>query len=220
MRSLRWVAVLTILALCGASSHADGIDPKVIIQKGGGSIPITLTNPNPIVTATAVANTGQCFYADSSACVQDVFQNQTGVTIKSLTIAITDIAGLTFSCGASSDLIYFNSCAATDVSGVTDVFFSNTPGSPFHGVDPAVRKCADDDQHNTMKGWTKKSDNDDDCENKWVGGEFSVDIEGKDLPAGTSITTQTVTTPEPAAGLMVLFTALAFGLFKLVRRAA
>jgi hypothetical protein len=35
----------------------------------------------------------------------------------------------------------------------------------------------------------------------------------------TTITTQAITTPEPGAGLLVLFSALAFALFKLVRRA-
>jgi hypothetical protein len=51
-----------------------------------------------------------------------------------------------------------------------------------------------------------------------VGGLFAIDIYGNDVLSTTTITTTAITTPEPGAGLMVLFSALAFALFKLVRR--
>ena len=38
--------------------------------------------------------------------------------------------------------------------------------------------------------------------------------------AGQSVTGQTLTTPEPDAGIMILSAALAFGLLKLLRRGA
>ena len=48
-------------------------------------------------------------------------------------------------------------------------------------------------------------------------GLFAIDIYGS-LTNGEPITTTAITTPEPSAGLMVLFCAFAVGLFKLVRR--
>jgi hypothetical protein len=190
-------------AVLSVATWADGIDPKVIIQGGTGSTPISLTNPTPTVTATAQANTGQCFFADSAACVIDVFQNQTGITIKTLTVAITDISDLVFTCGPSTALLFFNNCYSRDNGSVTDIFFNNTPGSPFHGVDSAVFQCSGEEEE------------EEECQRTWVGGEFSVDIEGKDLPPGTSVTTHI---PEPGSGMMILFGVLAFGLIKFVRR--
>jgi hypothetical protein len=213
LKPVRLLVILTA-ALFSAATWADGIDPKVIIQKGGGSTPITIHDPNPSVTATSHANTeaNPCFLAESSACISDVFQNQTGITIQSLTIGITDvtlpeIGKLVFSCGA--DLLFFNHCSSSDNGSVTDIFFSNTPGSPFHGVDSAVLQCGDDGDDGEEE----------ECHH-WVGGEFSVDIEGADLPAGIPITVQAITTPEPGSAMMILFGALAFGMLKFVRRAA
>jgi hypothetical protein len=210
LKHVRLLLLTVTAAVLSTATWADGIDPKVIIQGGTGSTAITLKDPNPTAPPqNPELNTGQCFYADSTACVLDIFQNQTGITIHSLTIGITDvtlpeIGKLVFSCGASTDLLFFNHCSSSDNGSVTDIFFSNAPGSPFHGVDSAVLQCGDDGEE-------------DDCHN-WVGGEFSVDIEGADLPAGIPITVQAITTPEPGSGMMILCGALAFALIKLVRR--
>jgi hypothetical protein len=211
LKHVRLLLLTVTAAVLSTATWADGIDPKVIIQKGTDSTPITIHDPNPSVTAISHANTeaNPCFLAESLACISDIFQNQTGITIHSLTIGITDvtlpeIGKLVFSCGASTDLLFFNHCSSSDNGSVTDIFFSNAPGSPFHGVDSAVLQCGDDGEE-------------DDCHN-WVGGEFSVDIEGADLPAGIPITVQAITTPEPGSGMMILCGALAFALIKLVRR--
>jgi hypothetical protein len=214
LKHVRLLLLTVTAAVLSTATWADGIDPKVIIQKGTDSTPITIHDPNPSVTAISHANTeaNPCFLAESLACISDIFQNQTGITIHSLTIGITDvtlpeIGKLVFSCGASTDLLFFNHCSSSDNGSVTDIFFSNAPGSPFHGVDSAVLQCGDDGDDGEEE----------ECHN-WVGGEFSVDIEGADLPAGIPITVQAITTPEPGSGMMILCGALAFALIKLVRR--
>jgi len=189
-------------ALFSTAVLADGIDPQVIIKPGGGSTPITLTNPNPTVTAPAVANTGQCSSPTAPACVFDVFQNQTGSTITTLTIFIPTLDSLIFSCGAPSTLTFdFNTCNASNVTGGTDVVFSNSPGSPFSGVPAATKSCEEEFS--------------DDC--TFTGGEFAVDIEGSGVIVGTVIPL-TVITPEPGAALLMVFGALAFGLLVIGRR--
>jgi hypothetical protein len=196
---------------------ADGIDPKVIIQKGGGSTPITLTNPNPSVTATSHANTeaNPCFLASSSACISDVFQNRTGKTLTSLDIFIPAVQNLFFTCGDISDLLFFDHCTSAIGHGGTSIFFSADGMHGFDGVTPAIFQCVPDLDGDDDGG--KKGCNEDDF--AWVGGEFAVDIEGSDLPPRTRITTQVITSPEPGSSMLILFGALAFGLFKVVRRA-
>src|SRR6516164_8659785 len=91
---------------------ADGIDPLVGVRSGGGPTPITLTDPNP--TVTAMAGTAGCSIPGDT-CVVDVFQNQTGSTLTSLTIFIpTTTVGsniLNFTCNSAETGI-FNNCSA------------------------------------------------------------------------------------------------------------
>jgi len=129
--------------------------------------------------------------------------------------------GLMFGCGDMTKALFFDNCSPASVSGVNpgeDIIFTADGRTindvTYNGVAPAVFECVpdldgDDDG--------KMGCNADDF--TWVGGEFGIDIYG-DLAVGDKVTTQAITTPEPGAGLMVLFGALAFSLFKLVRRAA
>jgi hypothetical protein len=219
LKSFRLLFVILTAAVFSAAAWANGIDPRVIIQGGTGSTPITLTNPNPSVTSTAVANNAQnnfpCFFEDSAACVQDVFQNQTITTIMSLDVFIPTVLvneeALVFTCGPFADVLFFDHCTNTIVTGGTHVFFSADDMNGFNGVPPAVLTCVPDSDD--AEGSCDKDDQ------KFVGGEFTIDIEGSDLPAGTQITAQAITSPEPGTGLMFLFGVLAFGMFKLVRRA-
>jgi hypothetical protein len=63
---------LFAVALFSAAAWADGVDPKVIPIKGSGSTPITLTNPNPTVSAQAEApNAANLFCLGRVACMDD-----------------------------------------------------------------------------------------------------------------------------------------------------
>jgi hypothetical protein len=211
--------VLTAV-MFSAAAWADGIDPKVIIQKGGGSTPITLTNPNPTFKAKAQTNqesgTSNCL-TSTDACVFEVFQNQTGVTLASLTIAITDLKGFVFTCGDSSQILFFSNCSRSDQNGVTDIFFSGGTG-----VAPATQQCVPDSLIDSAlahfgKFNCQKIDPDD---YKFVGGEFGllIDATKSENFDGQSVSGQTITSPEPGVGLLVLFGMLALVLLKPVRR--
>jgi hypothetical protein len=220
--------LLLAVGLFSASAWADGVDPKVIPIKGSGSTPITITNPNPVVTATAQApNAANLFCLGAAACVNDVFQNQTGKTLTSITMFFSSSAnpGLIFSCGDMTQAVFFDNCNAANVSGGEDIILSADGKNGFNGVAPATQQCVADSDPAlgaidkvlfSLPGGCQKWDPDD---YKFVGGEFGIDIYG-DLMVGQSVTTQGITTPEPAAGLMVLSSALAFALLKLVRRPA
>jgi len=221
--------LLLVVALFGISASAvlaDGIDPLVGVKSGGGSTPITLTNPNPTVTAT-VGTTGCSIAGDT--CVVDVFQNQTGSTLTALTIFIptTTVGGniLNFTCNnaetAASGI--FASCNAAAVAGGTDINFSGGPGVPTAVLTFVSDKDSDDSQCPSLGPGGLDGMCADDF--KLLGGEFAVDIEGTitngsdDLPVGTSITAQAITTPEPNSAFLLLFGMLAVGLTKATRRA-
>jgi hypothetical protein len=206
------------VALFSASAWADGIDPRVIIQKGSGSIPITGQNPNPSFPAPGqqplIASLGSfndngtsrpCL-SDMDACVSIVFQNQTSQTLHNLTIAITDLSGFMFQCGDSSS--FFSSCNSSDNGHVTDVSFSGGTG-----ILPAVQSCVSPTAVSSVS-----------CQTHFTGGEFGllIDASGNEaqLFKGQSVSGQTLTTPEPDAGIMMLSAAFAFGLLKLLRRGA
>jgi hypothetical protein len=202
LKLVRFLPILVTAALFSSASWADGIDPKVIPLGGTGSTPITITNPNPVVTAMAVGpNAANLFCLGAVACVDDVFQNQTGKTLTSLTMFFSskDNPGLIFSCGDMTKALFFDLCTASSVTGGEDVSFLADGMNGFKGVLPAVQECEEEEE----------------C--RFVRGEFGIDIYG-DLKVGDSVTTQAITSPEPGAGLMVLFGALAFALFKLLRR--
>ena len=208
MKHFRSALLLLAVAVFSASASADGIDPRVIIQKGSGSTAITLKNPNPTFAATATTaqegNTN-CLTA-SDACVFVVFQNQTGQTLQHLTIAINDLSGFMFQCGDSSS--FFSSCNSSDNGHVTDVSFSGGTG-----ILPAVQSCVSPTAVSSVS-----------CQTHFTGGEFGllIDASGNEaqLFKGQSVSGQTLTTPEPDAGIMMLSAAFAFGLLKLLRRGA
>jgi hypothetical protein len=193
LKKFKPLLLIVTAALFSAAAWADGIDPKVIIQKGGGSIPITINNPKPSFGPVTATQNSNCL-TSTDACVFLVFQNQTGQTLTHLDILITD-NGFTFGCGS---FLFFANCSSTDNGTVSDVFFSGGAG-----IEAAKRKCEEEGE----------------C--KYKGGEFGLLIDGtaSEHFLNDSVTGQTATTPEPGAGLMVLLGALAFGLFKLVRRA-
>jgi hypothetical protein len=143
------------------------------------------------------------------ACVSIVFQNQTSQTLHNLTIAINDLANFSFQCGDSSQISFFSSCSSSDNGHVTDVTFSGGTG-----ILPAVLQCVSPSLTSALST---------SCQKQFVGGEFGLLIDAALTEgnfAGQSVSGTVVTTPEPDAGILVLSTALAFGLLKLLRRGA
>jgi len=223
LKHVRPALLLFAVALFSAAAWADGVDPKVIPIKGSGSTPITITSPNPTVNAQAQApSAANLFCLGAVACVDDVFQNQTGKTLTSITMFFSASLnpGLVFSCGDMSQAVFFDNCNASNVSGGENIILSADGKNGFNGVASATQQCVPDSLVDIglsllSPNWCQKLDPDD---YKFVGGEFGIEIYG-DLAVGQSVTTTAITTPEPAAGLMV-FSALAFALLKLARRAA
>ena len=221
MKIARLALAFTLFGSTATLAFADGVDPLAGIKKGGGSTPITITNPNPIVTGTMVQDSGDgktCTIAGDT-CLQDVFQNRLGTTLTSLTIFVTSPSNLTFACNEEETDI-FAKCQVNPVNGGFDFFFSG--GSVASATLTCVPDGDLDDLTVLVFGCPNKFLNADDY--KWVGGEFAFDIEGTltdgvpDAPAGTTITTQVITSPEPGSASMLLFGMLAFGLLKVARR--
>jgi hypothetical protein len=216
LKHFRPALLLLAVAVFSASAWADGIDPKVIIQKGTGSIPITGQNPNPsfpapgqpALIASEGSFQGRPCLTETDACVSIVFQNQTSQTLHTLTIAINDLTHFMFQCGLSSEISFFSSCSSSDNGHVTDVTFSGGTG-----ILPAVQQCVSPSVVSALST---------SCQTQFTGGEFGllIDATASENFAGQSVTGQTLTTPEPDAGILMLSAALAFGLLKLLRRGA
>jgi hypothetical protein len=236
VKMVRLLLVVALFAFSASAAFADGIDPLVGIRSGGGSTPITLTNPNPTFSLVVVTDPGDgsvcSIPGDTCAVVPPgnpgagmlpVFQNQTGVTLASLTIFIANGSiPFTYSCNPAETTIFANCSGPISVAGGTDITFSGGPG-----VAPATFGFIGDgdlDDYLCLLLGPQGPGCSDDF--GFIGGEFAVDIEGvlgasgSDLPVGTSITGTTITTPEPGSALMLLFGMVAFALTKVTRRAA
>jgi hypothetical protein len=208
LKHFRPALLLLVVALFSASAWADGIDPRVIIQGGTGSIPITLKDPNPSFPAPGqpplIAGFSNCLL-EGEACVSQVFQNQTGQTLNTLTIAINHLSGFSFECGMLSEISFFTNCTRTPDNGsVTDITFSGGTG-----ILPAIQSCVSPTAVSALS-----------CQTHFTGGEFGLLIEGTADFAGQSVSGQVLTTPEPDTGILILSAAFAFGLLKLLRRGA
>lgn len=233
VKLIRSLMVVAFFGISASLALADGVDPLVGIKSGGGSTPITVTNPNPTFSLIVVQDPGDasvCSIAGDTCAVVPtgpgagmlpVFQNQTGSTLTMLTVFIANgTLPLTFSCNPAETSI-FSSCSPTVVAGGTDVTFSGGTG-----VAPATFGFkGDDDSDDSFCQEVGPSGSGCSDDFGFIGGEFAVDIEGvlsdstSDLPTGTTIQGATITsTPEPGSALLLLFGAAAFGLAKLVRR--
>jgi len=206
LKHFRPALLLLAVAVFSASAWADGIDPKVIIQKGSGSTPITVNNPNPSFGPVTATQNSNCLAGDF--CVFEVYQNQTSQTLHTLTIAINDLTNFAFQCGDLSQISFFSACSASDNGHVTDVTFSGGTG-----ILPAVQQCVSPTALSSIT-----------CQKVFVGGEFGllIDATASEIAAGGTLTVSgnVLTTPEPHAGILILSAALAFGLLKLLRRGA
>jgi hypothetical protein len=234
VKMVRLLLVVALLSFSASVVLADGIDPLVGTRSGGGSTPITLTNPNPTFDLTVVQDPGMvgapgpgtiCSISGDTCAVDPatdmlpVFQNDTGVTLTSITLFIQNQTSggpqLIYQCNTAETSIFAN-CTTAIVAGGTDVTLSGGPGVPAF-----VFKPDDDGDDSSCQELGPTGPG---CSDDFVGGEFAVDIEGildgTDLPVGTAIQGTVVTSPEPGSALMLLFGMLAFGLAKVVRRAA
>jgi hypothetical protein len=214
LRSIRLCLLIVTAALLSAATWADGIDPKVGIQGGGGSQHITPLNPN--LNFKGTTGTTGCSIPNNVCLVLD-FENDLGHAINSLTIFIQDnpkqLPNATYECADGSS--FGLHCAdPVHISGGWDIVFSGglipsacvSDNSPLAALDPVLW---------SLPGSCKVWDKDD-----YVGGgEFALDIESVngDLPAGV-VLQGTVITPEPSSLLMLVFGLLAFGLFQVVGR--
>jgi hypothetical protein len=232
VRIYRLLLVVALLWISASVVLADGIDPLVGVKGGGGSTPITITNPNPTVNLTTVQDSSICTIAGDTCAVDPVtgqlpvFQNQLGTTLTSITIFIPTVtigtSTLVFNCNnaetAASGI--FSTCSATGVTGGTDINFSGGPGVPT----ATLTFVADGDADDSLCPDLGPSGPNCADDFKFLGGEFAVDIEGTlsdgnpDLPKGTNFGIQAVTTPEPSSALMLVFGMLALGLTKVARR--
>jgi hypothetical protein len=194
LKHFRPALLLLAVAFFSASAWADGIDPKVIIQKGSGSIAITGSNTMFAATATTAEEGNTRCLTASDACVFEVFQNRTSQAIHTLTIAINDLQDFSFQCG---DFLFFSSCSPSEDG--HQVTFSGGPGIPV-----ATRQCEEEEE----------------CQFK--GGEFGllIDATASEGFDDKFVSGQVLTTPEPDGGIMILSAGLAFGLLKLLRRGA
>ena len=214
LKHFRPALLLLTVAVCSVSAWAQS-DPKPIPQNGGDAQLITLTNPNPTVTMSVAPNssTNPCPLG-SALCADFNFQNATGKTITTITMFFATQGNYVFNCPGSQDMlsaVFFDNCSQSAVSKGEDITFSADMKNGFDGVKSA--KCVSPDTAALLNpGCSGEGE-------QYVGGLFAIDLYGSDLINGTSITTTAITTPEPGAGLLVLFSALAFALFRLVRRA-
>jgi hypothetical protein len=214
---------LLILAavVFSASVWAQGSDPKPIPQMGTDATVITLTNPNPTlpnVLAQKSTTANPCPF-QSSYCVDDNFENATGKTITSITMLFpmqsSNDMTLVFNCPPKTEMlaaVFFDNCSqSAGPMGAEDITFSADGKNGFNGVASAGSIVCIPDFDDFFGGCNKD-------DQRTADGLFAIDMYGSDVGADTRITATAITTPEPGAGLLVLFSTLAFSLFKLVRR--
>jgi len=154
--------------------------------------------------------------------VDDNFENATGKTITSITMVFQmqsspDGTPLVFNCPSNIEMllaVFFDHCSQSGGSmGAEDITFSADGKNGFNGVASvgSIVCIPDLDDLYGLLGCNQD-------DQTTADGLFAIDMYGKDVGADTTITAQAITAPEPRAGLMVLFSTLAFCLFKLVRR--
>ena len=177
------------MAFAALGAKADAVDPTVIIRK---------VDPKPIV----ITSESQVFDITASSKKNIfAFQNDTGVTLDSLTLDLFGVnSSLLFSCGSFAGGDIFADCSSSAGShGDTILSFSGV-GGDFTGI--AAATC----------GWVDKGKGDDDDNNldhnhddkfTCTGGIYSLEFGG--IPKGAKVGgTGTFLTPEPMSAVMLL----------------
>ena len=197
----RLFLLLAVLAFAVSVASADAIDPTVIIR-GTDPPPIPITNPHQTFTFTA-----------TSTILDIAFQNDTGVLLRSLSLALTgtDAFGnpLAFSFGDNpGDGIFANFNSSVN-GNTTTLFFFGVDGT-HTGLVPAVCSGGSGDDNSQVN--QNNQGNQDGTKVKCVGGVYDIEFAG--IPPGGIVhgtgTVSTVGTPEPAA--LFLFSAGLAGL--------
>jgi len=183
----RIVLAFVLAGFAASVALADGADPLVSVRRVDPA-PIAITSTNQ--TFNIFANAANPLFA---------FQNDTGVTLTSLTLDLN--AGLTYTCDPtflSFDI--FSSCnTASGPQGSTIVSFFGV-GGVFTGLNAAT--CTSDDEGGGDDSNSQVDDNDDD-KPTCTGGIFSIEFDG--IPAGSVVRgTGTVGVPEPMTAVLLL----------------
>ena len=189
MKGSRLILAAVLAACAAVAAKADAVDPTVIIRK---------VDPKPIV----ITSESQVFDITASSKKNIfAFQNDTGITLDSLTLDLFGTnASLLFSCGSFAGGDIFENCTSSAGShGDTILSFSGV-GGDFTGITAAA--C----------GWVDKGKGDDDDNNQdhnrddkftCTGGIYSLEFDG--IPKGAKVGgTGTFLTPEPVTSVMLL----------------
>ena len=190
MRPARILLCSFALLFFAGSAAADVADPILVV---GG---------DPVGPPIGIFTTSFTFSVNLTSCgslgCDDLFQNDTGHTIKSLILNYGP-GGLTCLLGNGTNgapaQSFFTTCilGPSGTNGVTMVTFTGGPGIPS-------ATCSDTDDDGDSGSGCNKDDT-------WSGGEFSIDFDGFPLSSsvdfsGTASANSTV--PEPATFSLIV----------------
>ena len=187
MKVSRIVLAFVLAGFAASVALADGADPLISVRKVDPA-PIAITSPDQTFDIFVVAGAG--------ATALFAFQNDTGITLTSLTLNLG--AGLTYSCESDfQSFDVFSSCTSSGPSGSTIVF--SGVGGVFSGLTAAT--CISDDE-GSGDDWNGSPDNNDDDKPSCTGGVFSIEFAG--LTPGEVVSgTGTVSAPEPMTAVLL-----------------
>ncbi len=190
MKVSRIVLAFVLAGFAASVALADGADPLISVRRVDPA-PIAITSPNQTFVIFFIAGTSSVF--------DFAFQNDTGVTLTSLTLDLAH--GLTYNCASDFQTFdIFSSCGTSPGPlGSTFIKFSGT-GGIFTGLEPASCTAG-----SNTEGWDNNGpDGDGDADdNTCTGGIFSIEFSG--LTQGEVVFgTGTVAAPEPMTAVLLL----------------
>ncbi len=184
MKFSRFLVLLVLVGLTASAAMADGIDPTVVIRQVDPP-PTPITDPFQTFGVFAMGT------ANNGGVVDVAFQNQTGLTLVSLSLTLIGLnAPLDFSFGenAGGD-IFANTQLIQNGNGSFTLIFSGVDDS-HTGLLPAV--CNTGGIETLANSYCQQ------C----IGGIYSIEIAG--IPTGAIVAgAATVSAPEPATLMLM-----------------